>query len=588
MKSAISVSSFGIKGLLFVTSLLFCCCFPAESDAQNWEWIKSTDGIDAESVVGSAIANDPFGHVFVGGMFQGTCLTFDTAVLGSIYDSYSILAKFDSSGNLIWQQYASSNGTYGISLIAIAADEYGNCYATGVFGAPSATFGSYTLTTTQMESIFLVKYDQNGNVVWAENSTGSPPSSSYNEHVQDIYIDNNGNAILCGNVGDQYMSIGGSAVNNSAFYSGTNASMFLAKFDSSGSLLWSITAADPTCISCSAIGNSVVTDAANNVYVVGDNSGYFLKFDTTTLIGSNFFAKYSSDGTFIWAKCYGIDSDQTAPNTFSCLGINQAKNELYFSGTFDYSEMTFGDITLSNPLAGSTGVNAAFFLIQSDLDGNIQWAKTAYGSAVVQSLAVDANNNINVSGYFWDSTIIFNGTYTVTALSATTTYPGFLTNFSSDGNVNWGMSLGKNNSEITPALSADYFGNLYATCDYIGDTMFYQNGYFLNSNRFTSAGSDNIFVAKLGGIESVPMQPNGNVNMVLYPNPAKTELVVRFNAMGMNEITITDEIGRIVIRQHINQANLEFSLNLNLLLPGLYFVNAVGKGGNCIQPFIKE
>jgi len=570
-----------------IANLIVCSCVTTILTAQTWEWERSTDAINADGGGLNSIASDPFGHVFVGGNFNGVCLTFDTATIGSVNSSYIIIAKFDSSGNLLWQQYASDSGTYGIALKALATDNYGNCYATGYFGAPQAVFGSYSLTTAQTKSIFLVKYDAGGNVIWAENSTGTAPIGSVNEFVQDICIDNNGNIVMSGGLGDQYMSMGGSIVDNHLFYFGTNTSMLLVKFDSSGSLLWSTTAADPTSVNGYTAGNSVVTDASDNIYVVGDNTAYYLKFDTTILIGGNFLAKYNMNGSFKWAQCFGLDSSQTAISTIPCVNIDQTNNELYFSGTFDYSSLTIGGFTLANPLANTLGgVNSAFFLVNSDLNGNIQWAKTAAGSADVYSMTIDADHNINVSGYYWDSVIFFNNTYKISALSPATTYPGFMINYSQYGDVNWGFSLGKNNSYITLSLSADYYGDIYLTGNYLGDTVFYQNGYFTNTNRFSSATATNIFVAKLGSIESVPRVTANNINLLLFPNPASTLLNIQLSDPSVSSIKIFDCVGRTVNETALSGNANTVQIDITKLPGGVYFLQAAGKQNIVNKTFV--
>ena len=53
----------------------------------------------------------------------------------------------------------------------IALDKSGNSYITGQFGS-SATFGSTTLTTSGGFDIFLAKFDNSGNVVWASKAGG--------------------------------------------------------------------------------------------------------------------------------------------------------------------------------------------------------------------------------------------------------------------------------------------------------------------------------------------------------------------------------------------------------------------------------
>src|SRR6185295_389285 len=53
-----------------------------------------------------------------------------------------------------------------------ATDHSGNVYVAGTFGI-SITFGPFTLSNGPGEHLFLAKYDGNGNVIWAKQTSGS-------------------------------------------------------------------------------------------------------------------------------------------------------------------------------------------------------------------------------------------------------------------------------------------------------------------------------------------------------------------------------------------------------------------------------
>lgn len=79
------------------------------------------------------------------------------------------IVKYDQFGNVVWAQSAGGNDYdegYGITT-----DADGNIYVTGEFVSPSITFGSFTLADS--ESMFIVKYDPTGNVLWAKKEGGN-------------------------------------------------------------------------------------------------------------------------------------------------------------------------------------------------------------------------------------------------------------------------------------------------------------------------------------------------------------------------------------------------------------------------------
>ena len=79
------------------------------------------------------------------------------------------IAQYDPLGNLLYVK--SAGGTVYDYVNDISTDANGNSYITGNFNSSSITFGNFTLSENN-GSIFIVKYDVQGNVVWAKNHGG--------------------------------------------------------------------------------------------------------------------------------------------------------------------------------------------------------------------------------------------------------------------------------------------------------------------------------------------------------------------------------------------------------------------------------
>jgi len=73
-------------------------------------------------------------------------------------------------------------------------DASNNLYVTGLFVSSSVTFGTSTLTNSISGNgdIFLVKFDTAGNVLWANNSTGT----ASDDEATGITVDNTGNVYV--------------------------------------------------------------------------------------------------------------------------------------------------------------------------------------------------------------------------------------------------------------------------------------------------------------------------------------------------------------------------------------------------------
>ncbi len=81
------------------------------------------------------------------------------------------LVKYDDSGNVLWAK--SAGGTDWDEGNSVAVDAYGNIYVTGYFDSPTITFDSDNLTNAGNWDIFLVKYDASGTVTVGKKCLGS-------------------------------------------------------------------------------------------------------------------------------------------------------------------------------------------------------------------------------------------------------------------------------------------------------------------------------------------------------------------------------------------------------------------------------
>ncbi len=147
----------------------------------NVLWARSAVGIYEDD--GTSIATDASGNVLVTGYFTSPSLTFGAITLvnagGNCSTSgcgNSFIAKYDANGNVLWAKAA--GGTNGDDHgHAVSIDASGNALVIGDFASPTMAFGATVLnnsdSTGKTGDIFFVKYDVNGNVLWAKAAGGS-------------------------------------------------------------------------------------------------------------------------------------------------------------------------------------------------------------------------------------------------------------------------------------------------------------------------------------------------------------------------------------------------------------------------------
>lgn len=163
----------------------------------NFVWAKRTDNGYIESASISVDANQNIyttGHFFGTVNFPSNMGLYSISSGGSDFDVF--VSKFDATGNVIW---AKRLGGIGIDIgRALNLDASSNVCVMGDFqGTGYFNPGSgYTMTASggsNDHDIFLVKFDTNGNFLWA-NNFGGPNAESCYSMVNDIV----GNIFLTG------------------------------------------------------------------------------------------------------------------------------------------------------------------------------------------------------------------------------------------------------------------------------------------------------------------------------------------------------------------------------------------------------
>ncbi|MFC2087896.1 CARDB domain-containing protein, partial [Bacteroidota bacterium] len=136
--------------------------------------------------------------------------------------------------------------------------------------------------------------------------------------------------------------------------------IYIVKYDSNGNVLWakSIGGSDTD------YGKSIVTDTSSNIYVTGYYYSSTLFIEDTILVNNGgadiFIVKYDSIGNMFWAKSVGGNSGDGASSITS-----YASGNLYLTGHFSSSSITFGTTTLSR--IGSYDFYLAKLSVLSDL-----------------------------------------------------------------------------------------------------------------------------------------------------------------------------------------------------------------------------
>ncbi len=300
-----------------------------------------------------------------------TGIVFDNAGFIYLSGSDDLITKYDTSGNLIWGRAVNAVAN------SIALDPTGNLCVTGIFSG-TAIFGTDTLIASGTEDIFVAKYDTSGICIWAKRAGGN--------HIYSGYSKDCGYGITVDQIGNIYFT--GALIGMSDFDSitisgtGTSNDIFLAKYNSSGNVLWvkhAFGGADEE-------GRCIAIDNFGNI-LIGGSYVPTANFDGFLLPGwgnyDSFVAKYDSTGAFISA----LDAGEAVWNEFIYGIAADNLGNIFVTGSF-YGVTEFGPYApLSNGLFD-------MFIGKIDLATGIETQSTNLFDVIVYPNPASTNINI--------------------------------------------------------------------------------------------------------------------------------------------------------------------------------------------------
>lgn len=347
-------------------------------------WVKQITGPDTESAFD--IATDVNGNSYVTGMFDQTA-SFDGQSISSAGDYDGFVAKYDPSGNILWAEGFGGVGAENGAGVAI--DGNGDIVVSGSFTL-TASFGNIMLTSQGQSDIFLARYDQQGNVLWA-NRYGGPG----NDYPKDMDI-------LDGSI-----HVTGAFQATAGFDQNTITSLghydaFVAKFDGDGTNIWCERGGSDNALIVEA-GNSITTNTDGIIYIcgtAGGTSSFGIHSFTSTAGGDYsdaFAAAYDQNGECLWLR-HGGGIVADGATSIMADGVGR----VIMTGSYNFGA-TFDQLTL--PIIGQS---ANIFMACYDPSGTLQWLKSAgggWGPDAGRGICTDHNGGLYLAGSFYRSAI---------------------------------------------------------------------------------------------------------------------------------------------------------------------------------------
>ncbi|SCY90360.1 DUF7948 domain-containing protein [Flavobacterium caeni] len=517
-------------------------------------WATYYGGLGTE--VGTSVVVDASNNIYLSGYTNSdTNIAFggyQNSLASGNYDAF--LAKFNASGTLLWATYYGGTGTDKGN--AVALDPSGNVYMAGMTssGTGIASAGAQQGSNAGLDDAFLVKFDPDGNRLWATYFGGE-----YFDEGYSCAVDNAGNVYMSGFA---WSSTGITTAGAHQQATGGATDAFLVKYDSNGVRQWS-----------TYYGGELwetgycATDPNGNVYLAGFTSST-VNIATPgahqTVIGwgdDGYLVKFNSDGVRQWGTYYGGSNYDWA-----YFIDTDSQGNIYLDGHTGSPEAISTPGSFQPVIAG----NYDAYLAKFDPDGTRIWG-TYYGGLEQErstGCVIDSNDNIFLIGYANSSTGISSpGAYQQT-------YGGnqdaFAAKFNSDGERIWGTYIGGDGAEMGNFCTIDAAGNVYFT-GYTGSTA---NISTPDGHQPIFGGSQDAFLLKLTNNGSLATKEVSSTGFEIYPNPTTDILEIASNAT-ITSVTLFDPTGK----QLMQLDNPGHRLSLATYPTGVYLMKVAFEDG---------
>ncbi len=434
---------------------------------REWPYAMTLDNNGDLYVGGTAVSvnypvNDPGGGAY-----------YQASVAGS-WDGTII--KFGNNGNRVWATFYGGTG-FDRGIRSLATDNAGNVFATGEtnandFPLQNPGSGAYFQATQAGQEMFLLKFDAAGQRLWGTYYGGSGSDVGWA-----LTVSGTNDLIVTGQTTSANFPLldpGGGAYFQSTPALSTSA--FILKFTNSGQRIWS------TYFSglIYEVGNCVVTDAANNIYIGGQSGsndlpvldiggGAFYQSTPSNAFYDCFIARFDPNGVREWVTYFGGNNhDNLYSLKFDGIGNLFATGDA-LSTNFpivspcpaSYSDASHGG-----------GNNRDMFLMKFGTNLDMQWSTYIGGAnedyndhGPDRSIGIDAANNVYFIFATYSTTLPVVCPGSGFSRASDGDESSYIAVFDNDGVPIWAThidSLGEvNHSEDPVFIDIDNAGNIF-------------------------------------------------------------------------------------------------------------------------------
>ena len=300
---------------------------------KNGELMWSTFIGDTGSEFGRGVSVDSEDNIYVTGRWDMP------PIHNYLWDAY--LARYSPNGTQEWiQTIGGSQLDYGM---AITLDSHDNPIITGI--TSSSDFPNMNSYAGSRQEIFIAKFDISGGLVWSNVVGGEN-----NDFCECVKTDPEDNIIV---VGRTFSSAFPMLNASDPVFDGTE-DLYISKFNSTGSLLWSTYLGG----SHSESAENFKVDEEGRIYITGEtlSMDYPITNTSQSYLLSDAFQAFltvvDSEGKIEWSETFGATQGSYIWDRGAALSLDSDKN-VVIAG---FTESKYFPVTTSDTHSGSTDV----------------------------------------------------------------------------------------------------------------------------------------------------------------------------------------------------------------------------------------
>lgn len=475
------------------------------------------------------------------------------------------LTKENNNGDLLWlKNFPDHEDGPGIGnrIICDTTNEF--VFITGNFSKTLIIPDQDTLIAGEDQSIFIIKYNFNGDFQWATQINCVSVSLC-------LATTQTGGVWISANFSQQV------TIGNFTLFASGYSDWFVAKFTPDGICEWA-----------ERIGGSdleeyeslIATDKFDNVYFTGEVPAEDVTIGNTPFPihdgdGNILFAKFDESGNLLWVKSLAGSTIEMGDWNCWPTGI-ETDNEGYVYMKGWHGDSTFFDnIMLRNPY-----YDYGKFIAKFDQNGNTLWAKsiteTHYGLDYNQ-MSVDNKGNVYL-GFQVTDTLYFENFFMYPCANK---YDMLTAKYNTSGVLEWAKFI------IGTQATYCWMSSVTAT----GEDQVFCSGFFSNELNFANtkitAGNHHGFVAAIGSSTGIS-NPEGYASQNLFdifPNPANDFINLTINTKDAFNISIIDNLGKSLMNEE-NIISDNMLMDISSFPANVYYVVVETKTGTEIRKLI--